>query len=97
MRFASGLPSISCRFFVIDVNFIYAIFQLFNWLTVGNTCLFTVLRSHMKGKMFGGFVRRVSRRNRWPLGARSFIHVSKRKKKKENIINQDKTDTHRAY
>ena len=46
MRFASGLPSIFCRLFVIDVNFIYAIFQLFNWLTVGNTCLFTVLRSH---------------------------------------------------
>ena len=42
MRFASGLPSISRRFFVIDVNFIYAIFQLFNWLTVGNSCLFTV-------------------------------------------------------
>ena len=36
--------------------------------------------TQMKGKMFGGFVWRVSRRNRWPLCvicARSFIHVSK--------------------
>ena len=65
---------------MIDGNFIYAIFQLFNWLTVGNTCHFAVLRSpaQIKGKMFGGFVSRV--------GARSFIHVSKREKKGEYLI-----------